>query len=134
MTAADHNAALALWQITEGLGLGPSDTGHQVASFLARNPGLSFVAEAGGELVGTALCGSDGRRGFIYHLAVARSHRGLGLGRAIVEHCLAGLRQFGLTRCHIIVFAHNAEGRRFWAHLGFGERPELLLCSRDLPS
>lgn len=134
MTAADHTAALALWQITEGLGLGPSDTAHQVAGFLARNPSLSIVAEDRGELVGTALCGSDGRRGFIYHLAVSKSHRGLGLGRAMVDHCLAGLRQSGLTRCHIIVFAHNAAGRRFWSHLGFGERPELLLCSRDLPA
>ena len=134
MTATDHTAAMALWTVTEGMGLGPSDTADQVTSFLARNPSLSIVAEDRGELVGTALCGSDGRRGFIYHLAVAKSHRGLGLGRAMVDHCLAGLRQSGLTRCHIIVFAHNAEGRRFWAHLGFGERPELLLCSRDLPA
>ena len=134
MTPADHAAALALWQATEGMGLGPSDTAEQIAALLARNPGLSVVAEVGGELVGTALCGTDGRRGFIYHLAVAKAQRGLGLGRALVEQCLAGLQQHGLTRCHIIVFAHNAEGRRFWAHLGFTERTELLLCSRDLPA
>ena len=132
MTAADHAAALALWQATEGMGLGAADSAENVAAFLARNPGLSVVAEQAGRIVGTALCGHDGRRGFLYHLAVAREFRGAGTGRALVDWCLAGLQRHGLTRCHIIVFAHNEAGRRFWAHLGFQERNGLLICSYEL--
>ena len=37
-----------------------------------------------------------------------------------------------ITRCHVVVDAHNEAGRRFWVHLGFRERTELVLCSRDL--
>jgi ribosomal protein S18 acetylase RimI-like enzyme len=114
------------------MGLGPADSAENVTAFLARNPGLSVVAEEAGRLVGTALCGQDGRRGFIYHLALAKEFRGAGTGRALVNWCLEGLRRQGLTRCHIIVYAHNEEGRRFWAHLGFCERTELLLCAHDL--
>ncbi len=132
MTATDYPTALALWQATEGMGLGAADSAANVAAFLARNPGLSVVAEQAGRLVGTALCGHDARRGTIYHLAVAAQFRGAGTGRALVDWCLAGLRRHGLTRCHIIVLAHNEKGRRFWAHLGFKEYNEVTLCSYDL--
>jgi putative acetyltransferase len=129
---ADHAAALALWQRTEGMGLGSWDEAGPIGQFLERNPGLSVVAEADGRLVGAVLCGHDGRRGFLYHLAVDREFRGRGLGRKLAESCLDRLRALGLTRCHIVAYQSNAEGRRFWQHLGFRERPELLICSRDL--
>jgi putative acetyltransferase len=119
---ADHAAALALWQRTEGMGLGSWDEAGPIGQFLERNPSLSVVAEADGRLVGAVLCGHDGRRGFLYHLAVDREFRGQGLGRKLAESCLDRLRALGLTRC----------SRRFWQHLGFRERPELLICSRDL--
>lgn len=128
----DHPAALALWQRTEGMGLGAWDEAEPVHRFLERNPGLSVVAECDGRLVGAALCGNDGRRGFLYHLAVDREFRGRGLGRQMVDHCLSRLRELGLTRCHIVAYQDNVEGRSFWRHLGFRERTELALCSRDL--
>ncbi len=129
MTPADFESALKLWQGTEGMGLNSADTPDQIRRFLERNPGLSTIAESGGNLVGTALCGHDGRRGFIYHLAVDRSSRAQGLGRRLVEQSLANLKEAGLTRCHIVVYAHNAAGQKFWEHLGFLPRQELLICS-----
>lgn len=129
---ADHPAALTLWQRTEGMGLGSWDEAGPIGQFLERNPGLSVVAEADGRMVGAVLCGHDGRRGFLYHLAVDREFRGQGVGRQLVESCLARLRALGLTRCHIVAYQSNAEGRRFWQHLGFRERSELQLCSCDL--
>lgn len=130
----DHPAALTLWQRTEGMGLDSWDEAGPIGQFLERNPGLSMVAEADGRMVGAVLCGHDGRRGFLYHLAVDREFRGQGVGRQLVESCLDRLRALGLTRCHIVAYQSNAEGRRFWQHLGFRERPELQLCSRDLGS
>ncbi len=128
----DHATALALWQRTEGMGLGTWDEAEPIGCFLERNPGLSVVAEAHGRLVGAALCGHDGRRGFLYHAAVDRDFRGQGLGRLLVEFCLDRLRERGLTRCHLVTYQDNAEGRAFWRHLGFRERGELLICSHDL--
>lgn len=129
MTPADFESALDLWRQTEGMGLNSADTPDQIRRFLERKPGMSTVAESDGKLVGTALCGHDGRRGFIYHLAVARNARGEGIGRRLVEQSVGNLKEAGLTRCHIVVYAHNTIGQEFWEHLSFTPRRELLICS-----
>lgn len=125
MTIADYDAVLRLWQATEGVGLNESDTRPAIASFLARNPGLSLVALDADVIVGAVLCGHDGRRGYLHHLAVARSHRGHGLGRGLVEACLAGLRQLGIQKCNLFLFADHAAGEAFWKHIGWRQRSDL---------
>jgi ribosomal protein S18 acetylase RimI-like enzyme len=128
---SDIPAAAALWRATEGLGDGPGDDPAGVARFLRRNPGLSLVAEAEGELVGAILCGHDGRRGFIYRAAVAKSMRRQGLARAMAERCLEGLRAEGIPRCMLFVLAENDAAMRFWKSLGARERAEMKLLSID---
>jgi ribosomal protein S18 acetylase RimI-like enzyme len=130
MRAADYDEVLALWRACDGLGLTDSDSREGVRAFLRRNPGLSFVALKNGHINGAALCGHDGRRGFIYHLAVAPSARRRGIARALVEACLKKLRQSRIQKCHIVVFARNRAGRRFWERPGWLERTELKLMSK----
>src|SRR5690349_12036470 len=112
--ADDHAQALALWQATAGVGLSGADSFENVARFLVRNPGLSFVATEADVVVATILCGHDGRRGLIHHLAVASRCRRAGIGRALVSRALAALRREGIEKCHLLVFDENAEGRAFW--------------------
>jgi N-acetylglutamate synthase len=131
-TMDDYDAAYALWQSVEGIGLSEADTRDNIAQFLRRNPGLSFVAEEDGRLVGALLCGNDGRRGFLHHLAVARDHRRAGVGRALVERCLRALAGVGMRKCHIFVLAENAEGRKFWKRIGWEERTTLVVMSHDV--
>jgi putative acetyltransferase len=92
---------------------------------------MSFVAREGGKLVGAVLCGTDGRRGYLHHLAVAAELRGRGVGRSLVERCLDALARIGVTRCHIFVYARNTEGQKFWDRLGWYRRDDLLVMSRD---
>ena len=132
LTIDDYDAAYALWKSTEGVGLSAADSRENIASFLSRNPGLSFVAEADGAIVGTALCGCDGRRGFLYHMAVAPSHRRTGVGRALVQRCLRGLADLGMRKCHLFVLAENAAGRAFWQRIGWEERTTLVVMSHDV--
>lgn len=129
MNLDDYEAALALWQRCDGIGVGTGDTREGIAQFLARNPGLSFVLESQGQVIGTALSGHDGRRGFIYHLAVDSVHRQKGLGRRLVEACLKHLRQRGLLKTHIVVYANNHQGQEFWLNLGWVKRDNLLIMS-----
>jgi N-acetylglutamate synthase len=133
-TMGDYPAAYALWSRTEGIGLSRADEPDNVARFLARNPGLSFVAVDDGRLVGAVLCGNDGRRGFLHHLAVERQSRGAGIGRRLVEHCLGALAEVGLHKCHLFVLNENAEGRRFWKRIGWEERTTLTVMSHDVGS
>jgi len=130
----DYDAVLALWRRTEGVGLNESDTRPAIAGYLRRNPKLSFVAEKRGRIIGAVLCGHDGRRGCLHHLAVAKRHRSCGIGRQLVEACLAKLRQAGIQKCNLFIFASNTEGMKFWKHTGWRLRTELRvmqLCLDD---
>lgn len=80
----DWRAARALWSLA-GMSIGAAETAEGLAAFLARNPGMSVVARCGDALVGTALAGWDGRRGYLHHVAVDPAHRRHGVGRALVE-------------------------------------------------
>jgi ribosomal protein S18 acetylase RimI-like enzyme len=130
MTVQDYAEVLALWQTSEGVGLSDADSEEGVARYLHRNPGLSFVARDGEHLVGAVLCGHDGRRGYIHHLAVGESHRRQGLGRALVERCLSALRRDGIDKCHIFVFADNRDTVAFWKRIGWTQRVELIMMSQ----
>ena len=130
MTVRDYDEVAALWQNSQGVGLSDADSREGMARFLERNPGLSFVAREGEHLVGVVLCGHDGRRGYIHHLAVSKSHRCQGLGRALVERCLSALGRDGIGKCHIFVFAENKNTVAFWKNAGWTERVELIMMSQ----
>ncbi|MHB8523363.1 MAG: GNAT family N-acetyltransferase [Limisphaerales bacterium] len=134
LSITDYDATLALWRRCEGLCVGEGDSREEIRRFLRRNRGLSLVAEVDGQIIGAALCGHDGRRGFIYHLAVAPGHRRNGTGARLVSACLRGLRACGLRKFHIVVFAHNRAGQEFWRRIGWTKRRDLQLMSRNLPA
>jgi ribosomal protein S18 acetylase RimI-like enzyme len=132
MTPSDYDEAALLWESTEGVGLSGGDSRQGVGAFLERNPGLSFVARTAGELVGAVMCGHDGRRGYLYHLAVVPRSRRRGVGRTLVEKCLAELRSIGILKCHLLAFSGNLPGRRFWQAVGWTARDDLTVMSADL--
>jgi ribosomal protein S18 acetylase RimI-like enzyme len=132
MTTGDIPDALALWRMTEGVGLRGADSPEALGRYLARNPGLSLVAREEGRMAGAVLCGHDGRRGYLHHLAVAASHRRRGIGTALVERCLDALGGEGIEKCHLFVYHHNAAGQAFWRSIGWHSRDDLLLMSRTL--
>ena len=109
-----------------------SDGPEPLRGFLKRNPGLSLVAREGSRLIGAVLCGHDGRRGFLYHLAVVPEYRKRGVGRAMVERCLAELGLRGLLRCNILIYGDNHSGEQFWKSGGWFERSELKLMQHEL--
>ena len=129
MAEEDIPAALALWQGLPGIGLRDADSPPALARFLRRNPGLSFVAVAGGELVGVSLAGQDGRRGYLHHVAVRPDCRKRGTGRRLVEACVAALSAEGIEKVNFWVKADNADGLAFWKRLGGRERDDLVIVS-----
>ena len=131
MTLENYEDVVALWESCEGLGT--SETREEFACFLRRNLGFSAIARDGVALVGGALCGHDGRRGYLYHVAVAQSHRGQGLGRALVEWCLQKLDAIGIPRCSIHVYTDNDDGELFWLNAGWRVRTDLKVMAIDLP-
>lgn len=127
----DIPTALALWRDLPGIGLTASDSPDALTRFLQRNPGLSRVAVIDNRIVGTVLCGHDGRRGFLYHLAVESAHRHRGIGLALVDACLEHLQRCGIARVTIHRFADNDEGKAFWLDAGWRERPDLAVLQAE---
>jgi putative acetyltransferase len=134
MTIADYDDVIALWQVTEGVGLSEADSRPAIERYLERNPAMSFIARGpDGALAGAVLCGHDGRRGFLHHLAVRAGSRGQGIGTTLVQHCLAALRAAGIDKCHLFVFHQNETGKAFWSKIGWNERKTLFIMSKDIP-
>jgi ribosomal protein S18 acetylase RimI-like enzyme len=130
MTLEDYVEVLTLWQSTPGIGLSDADSREGIAKFLDANPGRCFVALDGEMLVGAVMCGCDGRRGYLHHLAVRQDCRGQGIGRQLVEECMAALRAIGIAKAHIFVIKSNESGKVFWRNAGWQERDDLTVMSR----
>lgn len=134
-TMQDYEAAYSLWSATPGMGLSEADEPEAIRRYLERNAGLSFVAEDGdGSIAGTVLCGHDGRRGYLYHLAVRPSCRGRGIGEGLAAAALRALAREGIAKCHIMVLADNEIGLGFWTHIGWIKREGLYLYSSSVGS
>lgn len=125
----DYDAVMTLWRETPGVGLSAADNREAIAAYLLRNPGLSFAAWDGPRLVGAVLCGHDGRRGYLHHLAVAPAYRRQHLGFELAERCLHCLRRCGIEKCHLFVYRNNLDAQLFWKSSGWAERPDLTLMS-----
>ncbi len=117
MEIADYSAVHGLWR-TCALSEEPEDSLAEVGYLLASSQGTGFVAEEQGAIVGAVLCGSDGRYGYIHHLAVAPTHRYQGIGRALVQACVHFVHRKQIL---IMVRADNPTGKAFWQQLNFQE-------------
>jgi ribosomal protein S18 acetylase RimI-like enzyme len=130
----DYPAVHALWEACEGIGLHDDcDSREGIARYLARNPGLSFLARSGERVLGAVLAGHDGRRGYLHHLAVHPAARHQGTGRRLVDAALAALGAQGIAKAHIFVFRDNELGRAFWEACGWHLREDLDLLSINIP-
>ncbi|RKJ46046.1 GNAT family N-acetyltransferase [bacterium 1XD8-76] len=126
MTIEDYPAVKALWQSIRGFGIRSiDDSGDGVARFLARNPGISVVAEREEEIVGAVLCGHDGRRGCLYHVCVKDGCRRQGIGKAMVVFCMEALKREHINKVSLIAFTKNDVGNAFWKEIGWTKREDL---------
>ncbi len=128
----DIPEVLDLWRSTPGVGLSRSDTPSELAIFLERNPGTSFVVRREGRIVGAILGGWDGRRGYIHHLAVHPDHRNQGLGAALLDRSMAEFARMGILKVHMFVFVDNAPAIEFYRRRGWVWREDIRVMSKDL--
>lgn len=76
--------------------------------------------------------GTDGRRAYVYHTAVHPGLQRQGLGRQLVERALQAVRELGIHKAALVVFARNQQGNAFWEKLGFTLRTDILYRNRAL--
>lgn len=129
MTVEDFERMIALMRRTPGVTVRDADSSEMVARYLNRNPGLSFVAEHGDELIGCVMAGHDGRRGYLQHLIVSPAYRNAGLATRLVSAALDRLQAEGIFKSHIDVLATNEAAMAFWDKIGWRRRTDIVRYS-----
>lgn len=133
MTIADYGRVYALWMTCRNMGFNNLDDSREgIEKYLKRNPDTCFVALEGDALAGVILCGHDGRRGFIHHMAVAEGYRDNGIGTALVDAALSAFRAEGIHKVALVAFKYNEAGNAFWEKMGFTVREDLNYRNRAL--
>lgn len=129
----DYQAVRSLWASVGGVRLRDADSKPGMKRYLERNPGTSFVAVSDGKIIGAIMAGHDGRRGYIYHLAIDKEFRSRGIGRKLVRKTIAALRQAGILKCVLEVLKKNRDGVSFWKSIGWNRRNDLVIFDRTDP-
>lgn len=129
-TLAHYEEVFALWKRTPGICVGPDDSRDAITRYLARNPGLSFIAlDDKDRVIGTALSGHDGSRGYLQHVAVDPAFRKRGIAKALVARCLTALSAEGISKAHLAVLAGNARAIAYWTNRGWELRKDIIRFS-----
>ena len=130
----DYDEAYALWERTPGMHLHSlNNTYGGISSIIENNPFTCFKAiDEGGHLIATALGATDGRKGYLYHVAVAESHRGQGIGSALIKRVLDTLKARGITTIGLFVAKNYPPAKEFWLKQHFKERHDVEYLDIDL--
>ena len=118
-TMDDFPSVHALWQ-RAGLWMRPSDGPEATALKLERDPELFLVArDGGGVIVGTVMGGWDGRRAYVYHLAVLPERVRRGIGSRLMDELEQRLRASGALKIKLQILTDNAASRAFFEQRGY---------------
>lgn len=126
MTIADYDGVYALWMTIKGFGIRSIDDSREgIERFLKRNPTTSVVALDGEKVIGSILCGHDGRRASFYHVCVAESYRKQGIGKKMAAFAMEELKKEGINKVGLQAFVTNEAGNKFWKKVGWTDRVDL---------
>ena len=126
MTIEDYDGVYDLWMTIRGFAIRSIDDSRMgVERFLRRNPATSVVAVENGKIVGSILCGHDGRRGCLYHVCVHGDYRMQGIGKSMVVFCMNELKKEEISKVSLIAFTKNDIGNAFWNRIGWTRRLDL---------
>lgn len=126
MEISDYEQVSRLWMCIRGFAIRSIDDSLEgVERFLRRNPTTSVVAEKDDNIIGSILCGHDGRRGCFYHVCVHPDHRRKGVGKAMVVYAMNALKDEQINKVSLIAFTKNDIGNAFWNTIGWTRREDL---------
>ena len=129
MTIIDYDDILYMFESTPGLTVREADSRASTEVYLNCNPGLSFVAVVGSEVIGCVMCGHDGRRGYLQHLVVLPGNRNHSVGGKLFRSCLDALQKIGIQKTHLFVFKTNSLANRYWTNKGWQLRDDINMYS-----
>lgn len=131
MRVDDYCSLVALWSQFPGNTMTAADYARSFERFLGRNGSHCFCATEDEEVIGSVMAGNDGRRGYVYHLAVDRTHQGGGLGRRLMEAVEESLKSKGVEKVHLFIYRDNP-AVEFYQRIGWHRREDIEVMSKVL--
>ena len=114
----DFEAVTILWQAS-GLHNPSIDGLDSLHDLCERNPGLFLLATEDEQIVGSVIGTFDGRRGYIYHVAVHPGSRRKGYATALLREVERRLWAMGVQKVRFMVSKSNESALAFYRTLGF---------------
>jgi ribosomal protein S18 acetylase RimI-like enzyme len=115
----DYDTLVELWaNAGPGVHLGRSDQQEELLKKIRRDPDLFLAAEVLGKIVGAVLGGYDGRRGLVYHLAVAHNFRRRGIAKVLMDELESRLEKKGCVKYYLLVTRDNIGALEFYKQYG----------------
>ena len=131
---ADEDAVVALWRAA-GLVRPWNDPHRDIERKLTVQPELFLVVDdpASASVVGAAMIGYDGHRGWVNYLAVDESRRGEGIGAAIMAEAERLLVERGCPKLNLQVRSTNQGVIDWYRSLGYEPDHAVGLGKRLIP-
>ncbi|NMB54913.1 MAG: GNAT family N-acetyltransferase [Leptolinea sp.] len=116
----DYQAVYAVWESAgKGIHIAASDSLEEIGKLVKKSPGLFFVAELEGRIIGTVMGGFDGRRGLIYHLAVHPEYQNKHIGSRLLLQVEEALYNIGCTKVYLFLVPENIQQAGFYRKLNY---------------
>ncbi|WP_112662856.1 GNAT family acetyltransferase [Microvirga flavescens] len=126
----ETDAAVALWR-TVNLTRPWNDPYADIDLALKSPIATVLAGRKNGQLVATAMIGSDGHRAWVYYLGITPSLQGQGLGRKMMEACETWASDKGVSKIQLMVRNDNLAVREFYQSLGY-KPSDVVVLSRWL--
>ena len=127
----DYNVVFELWK-EAGLVIRPGDDMNGVRMKLLRDPDLFLLARLEGEIVGCVIGGWDGRRGWVYHLAVKPSYQRRGIATALLSEVEKRLGEKGAKKINGQIYQSNTKSLKFFKARGYETHLDLVMVGKHL--
>ncbi|WP_163194610.1 GNAT family N-acetyltransferase [Clostridium thermarum] len=132
MTINDYDEVMRLREAAPYIVVSDADSRENLARFLEKNACFNIVCQIENRIVAAVLCGCDGRRGYIYSVAVEHKYRIRGIGLEMVNEVLKRLRAEGIDTCHLFISKDNLWDQDFWSNTGWEQRNDMLIYTQRL--
>jgi ribosomal protein S18 acetylase RimI-like enzyme len=126
----DQDKVIELWMAVFPNAPTHNDPASDIRSKMKIQSELFFVAVDEGKLVGTAMSGFDGHRGWVYYVAVHPDFRRRGIGSALMKNVEAGLVEMGCPKLNLQIRAGNAQVQSFYNSLGYTVEERISMGKR----
>ncbi len=128
--SADEDGLVELWRLVFPGAPAHNDPRNDIRIKLGIQPELFFVAIAEETIVGSAMSGFDGHRGWVYYVAVHPEYRRRGIGSALMRHVESALKEIGCPKLNLQIRAGNEQVKLFYEALDYEVEERLSMGKR----